>query len=367
MYHRNDTSTMILGRHHRQGDRLDVECCYLSENQKRMMQESKGHRQQRVIHPPSAPKYTPSQSSARVESRESESVMMRKRQLWRGFRRRMRMEQQEAVARRNEDIRRMDSSIQKAEQRRELRNAMKAEPWRWSDPCESGFGHELVLTEDLTKGYGPGYGSGSSTSSSGSFWNLFNHFVGKNEDTDTTSTADSSGMDDDASLASYASWQSWQSGSTARVNNCGRQHREMLLDHYGGGDDPWSAARRGDLQALEQRWKNRHDWTLEDRNGNTPLYYACQSGGARDLRVVLFLLKQWPSTQHIPEPIMESCQMDAANEFVAELLRFPDQAERIIQDFEENEEDFGNDHVLDFIEENFLRSGLYGISETVAA
>jgi hypothetical protein len=182
----------------------------------------------------------------------------------------------------------------------------------------------------------------------GGFWEFWNMLSGQssssrnaapNDDAgDTVSTSDETSLASDftTSSESQASWYSWQSAETQQVSNRGGT-RDLLLKHFGGeNDSPWLAAKRGDLNALENRWKHRHDWTLEDEHGNTPLYYACRYGGASNLRVVFFLLQQWPSTQHIPPMLLHRCRQDAANMYVQELLLHPCHAEMIIQDFEQH-------------------------------
>lgn len=174
------------------------------------------------------------------------------------------------------------------------------------------------------------------------FWNMLSgqssrlHAHAGEDEGDTVSTSDETSLASDftTSSESQASWYSWQSAETEQVSNRGGT-RELLLKHFGGeNDSPWLAAKRGDLNALENRWKHRHDWTLEDEHGNTPLYYACRYGGAKNLRVILFLLQQWPSTQHIPPMLLHRCKQDAANIYVQELLINPCHAEMIINDFE---------------------------------
>lgn len=179
----------------------------------------------------------------------------------------------------------------------------------------------------------------------GGFWEFWNMLSGQStarthreDEGDTVSTSDETSLASEFSTSSrsQASWYSWQSAETEQVSNRGGT-RDLLMKHFGGeNDSPWLAAKRGDLNALENRWKHRHDWTLEDEHGNTPLYYACRYGGAKNLRLVLFLLQQWPSTQHIPPMLLHRCKQDAANIYVQELLINPCHAEMIIKDFENN-------------------------------
>lgn len=442
MFRDSPASTMILGRHHPRGDRVDVECCYLSNEEMSTAQlardlqhqQQQQQQQQQNRHSPSLRsktvamprttnghsgrhvakmampedshrrRYQPSPSpmshsntaaattttrkfSVKTEHREvPEMDINKQRHLWKLFRRRMRREQKEAVEEQLQSRKELDSALQMLEQERELMRAMAMkDPQRYwkrgrinkdgdddndfdDDSRDERFGHETVLvaTSDASSRSGSS-SQGSVQEKEGNFWNFFEQFLrkkGVGDETDTVSTTDNTSVADDYSLSSFSSWKSWQTGTTAGINNCGR-HRELLLDHYGAVDDPWSAAYRGDLQALEQRWKHRHDWTLEDEHGHTPLYYACQAGGDKDLRVVLFLLQQWPSHLHIPDSVLESCKMDAVNEYVAELLRDPGQAEQIIQEFESREtRHWNNDDVIDYIEDHFLFGGLYGIAES---
>lgn len=71
-------------------------------------------------------------------------------------------------------------------------------------------------------------------------------------------------------------------------------------------DDPWRAAKRGDLASLKRFHSQGHvDWAVPDRFGNIPLYYACHSGAIVDLNVVHFLLWVTP----IKEPsVLEQCK-----------------------------------------------------------
>jgi hypothetical protein len=108
-------------------------------------------------------------------------------------------------------------------------------------------------------------------------------------------------------------------------------------------DDPWTAARRGDLEAL-WRWTH-HDWTREDDFGNTPLYYACHSGAARNLRVVSFLLEQWPNPtdSSIPLPILDRCKKNAINPYVVRLLEQPENADTILLEASQQNNDHGSE------------------------
>jgi hypothetical protein len=92
------------------------------------------------------------------------------------------------------------------------------------------------------------------------------------------------------------------------------------------GDDQWSAAKRGDLDALKGFVDI--DWTEEDDFGNTPLYYACHSGAARDIQTVKFLLEKWPG--RLPPEIEFRCKMNAVNHVVVALLKNPNDASSLI-------------------------------------
>jgi len=211
---------------------------------------------------------------------------------------------------------------------------------------------ETVEEVNMKKEKGPwSFGSG--------FWDFLGVLSGQSwketglEDSYTVATADETSMASDYSMSSEseASRYSWQSADTEIVSNRGGT-RDLLIKHFGGeNDSPWLAAKRGDMNALENRWKYRHDWTLEDEHGNTPLYYACRYGGEKNLRVVLFLLQQWPSNQHIPPDLMNRCKLEAANVYVQELLINPCHAEAIINDYEQcyaqqdkhEDNDYGNE------------------------
>lgn len=91
--------------------------------------------------------------------------------------------------------------------------------------------------------------------------------------------------------------------------------------HY--DDDPWIAAKRGDLEALKA-FRNRIDWTEEDDFECTPLYYACHSGAARDVMVVKYLIDMWPGK--IPSEILSRCKKNAINLSVIKLLENPNDA-----------------------------------------
>jgi hypothetical protein len=81
-------------------------------------------------------------------------------------------------------------------------------------------------------------------------------------------------------------------------------------------DDPWAAAKRGDLQAL--RSFTGTDWTKTDDFESTPLYYACHSGAATDIMVVKHLLDVWPGP--IPLEVLSRCKKNAINSSVVQLL-----------------------------------------------
>lgn len=81
-------------------------------------------------------------------------------------------------------------------------------------------------------------------------------------------------------------------------------------------DDPWTAAKRGDLQAL--KLFSGVDWTKADDFESTPLYYACHSGAATDIMVVKYLLDVWPGP--IPLEVLSRCKKNAINSSVVRLL-----------------------------------------------
>ena len=85
-------------------------------------------------------------------------------------------------------------------------------------------------------------------------------------------------------------------------------------------DDPWSAAKRGDLRALMKYGENGHNWKLEDAHECTPLYYACHSGAAspQGIPALRYLLDQW--TEQIPSHVFERCRTNAINHNVVRLL-----------------------------------------------
>jgi hypothetical protein len=87
-------------------------------------------------------------------------------------------------------------------------------------------------------------------------------------------------------------------------------------------DDPWKAAKRGDLKALEKFHANNKksgggvNWSAEDQYQHTPLYYACHSGALVDIKVVSFLLQVTPNTPSL----LENCRTNAINKQVIQLL-----------------------------------------------
>ena len=85
-------------------------------------------------------------------------------------------------------------------------------------------------------------------------------------------------------------------------------------------DDAWCAAKRGDVQALQQieAATTTMDWTRTDGFGNTALYYACHSGAARNVGVVRHLLQQWQGP--IPTHVLERCKTNAIHQGVVRLL-----------------------------------------------
>lgn len=267
------------------------------------------------------------EAAAIREWQKEQTDLNRKKRLWRSFRQRMRLERREALQSER------DAQLSFLEQKKE-----------WTGELEGGMcRYEVELPRTFMS-------SRSSTSSSrddnssmggGGFWDFMNIFHGGSRSGNkshgsTASTSEVTSLASDYTTESESSRYTWQSTQTAKMGNCSGT-RDMLVQHFGGEhDNPWLAAKRGDLAALEGRWKNRNDWTLEDEHGNPPLYYACSYGGARNIRVVFFCLQQWPKTQHIPEALLARCKADAANIRVQEILINPSQAEWIIHDYEEN-------------------------------
>ncbi len=277
-----------------------------------------------------------------------------KRKLWRVFRRKMNEERKSAIEVERQLAAESDGILQLMEEEKELQTAevgsdlvhvdSEDERSRYEmllpslfDRCDPRKLDDYLKAEDVDKEKGVWSFHGGLLDLlhvlSGQVWR-----VNQDEDGDTASTTDETSIASHCTMESEseASWYSWQSGETQKVNNRGGT-RELLMKHFGGeNDSPWLAARRGDMNALESRWKHRHDWTLQDEHGNTPLYYGCRYGGAKNLRVVLFLLQQWPSTLHIPPLLMNRCKEEAANIYVHEILINPCHAEIIIRDYEEN-------------------------------
>jgi hypothetical protein len=95
-------------------------------------------------------------------------------------------------------------------------------------------------------------------------------------------------------------------------------------------DDPWSAAKRGDVNAL-QKWTSddNHDWSQKDEFGNTALFYACHSGASINISIVKEILDQWPVDQ-IPPDVLDRCKLNAINSSVVNMLKHPAEAEKIV-------------------------------------
>ena len=312
---------------------------------------------------------------SRLSKAEQEKVdIVKKQKLWRAFRRNMNAERQRAIQNERRQVQENDAVLQLLEQENEMtRNSVvSSEPFVIVDSCKEQSQYEVVLPGMLTSSDRACSVDGQSIDSG--FWDFLNIFNGTpwKGDSDTASTSDVTSLASETTMESERSWQTWNSTETTKVNNC-EDTRELIMRHFGGeNDSPWLAAKRGDLIALELRWKNRHDWTLEDEHGNTPLYYACRYGGAQNLRAVFFLLQQWPKSKHIPEYLMHRCKADAANPHVQELLLNPSQAEWLIHDFEVNcyqeeryadEEDDDEDGVGVDLMSRLFRENLYGIYE----
>ena len=84
-------------------------------------------------------------------------------------------------------------------------------------------------------------------------------------------------------------------------------------------DDPWRAAKRGDLTTLKQfHTSGKVDWLAKDEFRNIPLYYACHSGAIADVMVVPFLLWVTPLTN---EKIVDKCIKNAVNQQVRSILK----------------------------------------------
>jgi hypothetical protein len=92
------------------------------------------------------------------------------------------------------------------------------------------------------------------------------------------------------------------------------EYVECSLDHE---ENPWNAAKRGDLQVLHS-CNNVVDWTSEDEFNSPPLYYACHSGAAVNLEVVRFLLQMYPT--RLPPNLFDRCCKNAINRNVVKLL-----------------------------------------------
>ncbi|KAG7350978.1 hypothetical protein IV203_010338 [Nitzschia inconspicua] len=109
-----------------------------------------------------------------------------------------------------------------------------------------------------------------------------------------------------------------------------------LMDHsaqeraIASADDPWSAAKRGDVHAI-QKWTNdeSYDWSQKDEFGNTALFYACHSGAATNIAIVKQILDQWP-LEEIPADVFDRCKLNAINSSVIRMLKHPEEAEKIV-------------------------------------
>jgi hypothetical protein len=83
-------------------------------------------------------------------------------------------------------------------------------------------------------------------------------------------------------------------------------------------DNPWRAAKRGDLKALKRfNADGNINWAAEDDSRNIPLYYACYSGAIVDIKVVPFLL--WVTQTESPV-CLERCRKSAISQEVVEIL-----------------------------------------------
>lgn len=302
----------------------------------------------------------------------------RKRKLWRAFRRRMHKESKAAIA--YELQMRNDSLIQHIEQEDEVRDRVMRQISSFvvvDCELESDMPtFEMVLPPSF-KAFRDDENRQSDTHTTKEktnvwtidkrMWDLLNIFGGRSwtsnsaerlkDDASCHQTVetveDTYSLSSSRSMDSCLSWRSWNSVVTEKVCNAANHSKPFELEN----DDPWAAAKRGDLETLENRWKNRHDWTLENEEGDTPLYLACRYGGARNPRVVLFLLQQWPQYIHIPESLLRKCIHDSANIHVEEILIHPSHAEMIILDFEDyvlkkgNGDDSAKNTLDDILEE----------------
>ena len=283
------------------------------------------------------------------------------RRLWRAFRRKMRQEQQEAIEeeKRNKSYGGgSDAVIREIEQENEEWALVMAqrEPMIVVDCGDEPSMYELILPLGFKSTKEKGFEDHTVVekernvfTSYGGLLDMFNLFTGKTNDGNnkkglvddatavTAVTSDETlSLSRSLSIESHVSWESWNSALTEKAGNVVAA-REFIVHLHGGElDTPWHAAKRGDLDALVNRWKNRHDWTLQNEDGDEPLYLACRYGGARNPRVVLFLLQQWPSTEHIPKLLMARCIADSVTVHVEKILMHPNLAEMIIRDFEEH-------------------------------
>ena len=77
-------------------------------------------------------------------------------------------------------------------------------------------------------------------------------------------------------------------GSSSTVaSSKSRSRRRLSLR----GDNPYKAAKRGDLQSIKQFYQSGTvDFSNPDGHGKLPLHYACQSGALADISIVPYLL-----------------------------------------------------------------------------
>ena len=313
-----------------------------------------------------------SRNASRPPVSERHAEIERARRLWRAFRRRMRQEQQEAIKEeeqlqqqqeRTKEYQGCEAVLRDIEEENEEWALVMAqrEPLIVVDCGDEPSMFEMILPRGFQSMTGKGYGDHpvveqkerSVFTSYGGLVDMFNLFTTGKTTSDvnnkkkvlddatavTAVTSDESlslSLSRSLSIESHLSWESWNSALTEKAGNV-VEAREFLVHLHGGEKDtPWQAAKRGDLDALVNRWKNRHDWTLQNEDGDEPLYLACRYGGARNPRVVLFLLQQWPSTVHIPKLLLARCIADSATVHVEKILMHPHLAEMIIRDFDEH-------------------------------
>ena len=156
------------------------------------------------------------------------------------------------------------------------------------------------------------------------------------DDTEATSTCSSLIGDgiEDWSVSSTSE----HSAITQPFNNTCRYKMEVEMGKGEVYVDPWTAAKRGNMDILEKfvTCFPNYDWSRLDKCGYTPLHYACQYGANHDLMVVAFLLLEWIKNegQMPPKFVLKRCKRNAANEFVIRLLDEPHNTRQILAQWE---------------------------------